>query len=291
MNKVPSKIAVIGVGLIGGSIALGLKRRLGNAVTIAGSCKSEKRAREAQKRGIIDTVVRDMSIAHDTELLILATPITKTHEIVKRLELHLVKELLTIDVGSTKETLCTLMARGSWTHVRFLGTHPMAGSDRSGFEAADSHLFRNKPWILCPTRHVKKSDIKTIEKLIRELGAKPIQMDPKMHDTVVSFVSHLPLSLSSILVQAIVTNSFWKLGKELASTGFRDMTRLAGFHPNLKADILLTNKDNTIASLKMMRREIDVFCALLKMEKKKELIQYLTEAKQKRDQWFSEYFS
>lgn len=291
MKKLPKKITIIGVGLIGGSIALGLKNRFGNHITMRGCCQSQSRAQKAKKLGIIDTVITLKTIPKDTELLVLATPVLTARKLLGEIQPQISSQCIVIDVGSTKEFICKSAAQKKFNRLRFIGTHPMAGSECSGFECSDGHLFRNKAWIMCPTENTDPGDINTIQTLITSLGAKPIQMTPKLHDESVSLVSHLPLALASILAHLVTKDRFWKMGKKIASSGFRETTRLASFDPRLKTDILLTNKENTILALKKMKNEIDAFLCILKRERKEDVLTYLLSAKEQREKWITENFS
>lgn len=291
MRNVPKKITIIGVGFIGGSIALGLKNRFGNHITMSGYCSRPNRAQKAKKLGIIDNVITLKTIPKDTELLVLATPVLTAAKLLGEIQPQIRQECIVIDVGSTKEFICKIAAQKKFNRLRFIGTHPMAGSECSGFECSDGHLFRNKAWIICPKKKTGPGDINTIQALITSLEANPIQMTPKLHDESVSLVSHLPLSLASILAHLVTKDRFWKMGKQIASSGFRETTRLASFDPHVKTDILLTNRENTTLAIRKMRSEIDIFLKLLEKEKRMELIRYFIHAKQKRDQWLSEYSS
>lgn len=279
------KIAVIGVGLIGGSIALGLKKQLGDKITIYGSCSSLKKSQQIKKEGIIDEILKNKKIPHDLELLIIATPILTSQNIIKNLPLPNSSNCLVIDVGSTKKSICKLVEQISNSNLSFIGTHPMAGKEKSGFENADPNLFKNKPWIICLTKKTKEGHLRLVKSLIKTLGTKPIIMEAKTHDKICAWASHLFLALSSILVSVIIKQNIRRKVSQIASTGFQDTTRLASHDAKMKKDILLTNKENVINCLLKVKEEIDDFIEILRENNGSRILNYLKEAKEIRDKW------
>lgn len=292
MNQLPKKIAIIGIGLVGGSIALGLKCHFGSKITILGSCNDLRRAKLAKKEGIIDEVLRkDQPIPQNTKLIIIATPVVTIPNVLRFLARCTPADTLIIDVGSTKQAICQQAEKILPRPRSFLGTHPMAGGEEAGFENASANLFRNKPWIICPTKTTRTNDIKLVSRLVEILGGLPIILTSTMHDQVVTWASHLSLVFSSILVETIAKQSNWKLIAKVASSGFRDTTRLASFNPNLKADIVATNKENILAALETTKQEIDLFAKLLKEDKNERIFAYFNRSKRIRDNWLEKYFS
>ncbi|MCL4339487.1 prephenate dehydrogenase [Patescibacteria group bacterium] len=292
-NNFPEKIAIIGVGLIGGSISLGLKRQLGSKITVYGICSSPNRTTQAQKSGIIDRKIDAIhKLPKDISLIILSTPINKIVDFIGKINLSLLpKDCLIIDTGSTKEIICSKAKKRFAGLQRFIGNHPMAGKEQNGFENADPYLFRNKPWIICPDEKSRKADILLCRKIALHLGAHTLIMKPETHDRVAALVSHLPSAVASILTISITDNSAWnKETKNIASTGFRDTSRLASLSPEIKCDILFSNRKNVVSSLENFGRHINIFTMLLKMGKRKQLSDLLANAKLERDRWLSDYF-
>ena len=292
MKIFPKKIAIIGVGLIGGSIALGLKKHFGSKINIFGLCRSAKRGKKAVESGIIDKAISDVkSIPSDIDLIIIATPISEILEILNRIARIPLKSYLVFDVGSTKKIITDAAAKILPKNALFIGTHPMAGSEMSGFENADPNLFRNKPWIVCSALPTTNRQLSTIKNLIDALGAKFILMNAKMHDGLTVWASHIFLAVSSILIGLITKKEAVKEIAKIASTGFRDTTRLASDNPKMKTDIFLTNKDNVINSLDCLIEEINYFKELLIRENEREVLHYLMNSKLQRDNWLAQYFS
>ncbi len=288
MTNFPSKIAIIGVGLIGGSIALGLKKHFGSKITILGSCNSPRRAKLAVKLRIIDHyLARLESLPKDTGLVILASPISVNLNLLKTLQKISLSEATIIDVGSTKQSISELSIDLSITS--FLGTHPMAGSEFTGFESANPHLFINKPWVICPSTHTRKDDFAIVQELVKILGARPILMNPKQHDQVSLWASHIPLILASMLINAANKDKNWEEVATIASSGFRDTTRLGSSDPQLKTDIIFTNKENIRKALKVLKIEIDTFSKLFD-KGNKSIFNYFKNSKSIRDNWLTNYF-
>ncbi|MCJ7740464.1 prephenate dehydrogenase [Candidatus Microgenomates bacterium] len=288
--NLPKKIAIIGVGLIGGSIALGLKKALGDKISVSGSCSDLKRAQRAQKMGIIDEIISpDKRSLTDCSLVIISTPINSVITTVKQLIPLLAPNTLMIDVSSTKRIICEEINKFLPVNLFFLGTHPMAGSELSGFENASADLFTNKPWIVCPNQETRRNNLLPIKSLIQILKAKPIIMTPAQHDKLVAWASHLFLIVSSILVSAVSKQSRWEEIARIASTGFCDTTRLASHDPDLKTEIIKTNKKNITDCLLKVRNEIDDFIILLEQNRFRDIRQYMNKTKSVRDNYLNDY--
>lgn len=294
MNNVLKKVAILGVGLIGGSIALGLKRHFGSKITILGSCNSIERAKEAKRLGIIDEII-DLHAQplglRSVNLIVLAAPVGEIIKLLNMLSRINLGKCLIIDVGSTKEYIINAANQLLDTNISFIGTHPMAGSEMSGFENASVNLFRNKPWLVCPSQNTVKGSIPVVTEIISALGAKPIMMDAVSHDVNSSWASHLSLITSSILVNLCAKQKNWDEIAQIASTGFRDSTRLASDNPNMKTDIVQTNRQNLIKCLKALNTEISSFLELLNKNNRQDILEYFQHAKVKRDEWIQNYFS
>ncbi len=285
-SKVPLRIGIVGVGLIGGSICMGLKQHLGKKITIFGSCHDTQRTHQALQLGIIDHVFTSViDILKDIDCLILCAPTSKNID-----ELHHLRErdgILTFDVSSTKREICKEAER---LHVRFIGTHPMAGGELSGFEHATPYLFVNKPWVICPSKTALPHDDAVIQEIIRLLGAHSVIMSPQMHDRDIAAISHIPLLLSSILVR-VASRGNWNMRRKLASTGFKDSTRLASHDCRIKTDIVFSNKENILHNITMLEHEFKQIRSLLKINKRDELQKYFQDTKSIRDAWLKKDFN
>lgn len=261
----PIKVAILGVGLIGGSLALCLKER--SACTVYGYDQSEEVIREALKRGVIDQGDTELApLIQEVDFIFLAVPVGSVVSLLKEIEQITLKPGCIIsDVGSTKGEIAQagriLMKKG----VSFIGGHPMAGSHRSGVKAAHSLLFENAYYILTPIPDTPLADVQRLSNLLETAtGAKLVIMDPDHHDRLVGAISHLPHVIAAGLVNQVgIYNDENEWFLRLAAGGFRDLTRLAASDPVMWRDILLSNResllpllDDWIKEMKQVRQKI-----------------------------------
>lgn len=241
------KIAIIGMGLIGGSIGLALKNSNASNLEIIGHDVNPQAAKTAAKRGAIDHAVFRLFEAVDgASMVIIATPVLAIRE-----TLELIKDMVSpgcvvTDTGSTKEAILTWAEEYLPSEVSFVGGHPMAGRETSGIAAADPSIFQGSRYVIIPGRSATKEAVDAVLNLITIVGARPFFLDAFEHDSLVAAVSHLPLVLSSALVTATKRSSSWREMSKLAATGFRDTTRLASGDPVMSLDICITNRDGVI---------------------------------------------
>ncbi len=244
------KIAVIGLGLIGGSIALSLKS-INKDFLISGYDVKEETMSIAKYRNIIDVIARNYEDAvRDADLIIIATPISDIVEVVSNIKDYLKKGAIITDVGSAKEKIVNRVNEILPEGVVFIGGHPMAGSENEGILSATNDLFKNTFYILTPTDTTMSEPLATLHSILSKIGAKVISIEPKEHDENVALISHLPHVLSTNLVDMIddKQKSMKNLFK-LCAGGFRDMTRIAAANIKMWLDISLENKDKLIKSI------------------------------------------
>ncbi|KZK08271.1 Prephenate dehydrogenase [Lactococcus cremoris] len=245
------KILIIGLGLIGSSIALGIKKAHPE-FEILGSDREEVE-NIAQKRGIIDSKVELVKGAQEADIIILAVPISATLELLKQIATFDLKDgLLITDAGSTKREIVKLANQlFSGTKVKFIGGHPMAGSHKSGVMAADINLFENAYYVLT-------EESQELRELLKGLHAKFIILDAKEHDKVTGQVSHFPHILASTLVwQSDDYAKEHPLVKHLAAGGFRDLTRIAEADSLMWTSVLLSNPEITIDRIENFKKQLD----------------------------------
>jgi prephenate dehydrogenase len=243
-------ITVIGLGLIGGSLALSLKN-LNNDFVITGYDIEEESMNIAKYRNIIDNLAGNYSEAVlNADLIIIATPISNIIEVMNNIKDHLKKNVIITDVGSAKEKIVRKAGKILPKDVFFIGGHPMAGSENAGVLSATPDLFRNAFYILTPTGTTISEPLVTLHSLFTGIGAKVITMNPKEHDINVALISHLPHVLSTSLVDMVddkqrdLKNLF-----KLCAGGFRDMTRIAAANTKMWLDISMENRDELIESI------------------------------------------
>jgi prephenate dehydrogenase len=269
-------LGFIGFGLIAGSVARAVRANPATPDwTIVAWSPTGTGPASALAEGIIDTAARTPESAIDgTDLVVLAAPATACLELIDRLagpwRDHLPGTAVVTDVASTK---ARLVERADAAGLRFVGGHPMAGLEQTGFASSAAGLFRDRPWIVVPGALASPADIARVEALASACSAQPIVMDADAHDRAVAGVSHLPLVASVALVEAVsgVTNADtgagsvpeWPIAAGLAAGGWRDMTRLARGDPAMGAAIVVTNAEALAARVRDLRAALDAWLAEL----------------------------
>ena len=245
-----NKVTIIGVGLIGGSLAKVLKAK-NLAQEIVGTGRSRQSLELALKLGVIDRMEQDAKLAvNDADLVLLASPVAIFETIVREIGPHLKKGAILTDVGSVKGSLVKIIENLTPTGVHFVPGHPIAGKEKFGVAEATDTLFRGAKYILTPTKHTDPAALETVRELWTIAGSKIIVMDPDMHDKVFAAVSHMPHVAAFAMMTAVAELS---TGNEsyvnYSGAGFRDFTRIAGSSPEMWKDICLLNRDNIVQML------------------------------------------
>lgn len=240
-------IAIIGVGLIGGSFALSL-RKLGFSGKITGIGRNKEKLIRAKELGVIDkySTIPEEGI-NDADLILLSTPVGQFPKIVERIRAHIKKGAIVTDVGSVKANVVKKLEPLMPASVSFVGGHPIAGKECSGVDAASSELFNNKRCIITPGSNTDKQALDKILGLWNAFGSKTVLMTPDEHDLIFAAVSHLPHVIAYVLI-----NSILDLNENIlphGGRGLRDMTRIALSPPELWRDICSYNKENVLKSL------------------------------------------
>ena len=245
------RVSIIGVGLLGGSLAK-VMRKLGLAKSIIGYGRNQANLNEAKKLNIIDEVVPDIqSAAKDADLIVFCSPVQTIGELAMKMAPHIKSDCLVTDVSSTKETLVLEMEKIIPEDISFVGAHPIAGSEMSGFQAASNTLYEGAHCIVTPTTKTNPVALKRIIELWETIGTQVSIMDAKEHDFIFGAVSHLP----HILIFALM-NTLGNLKSEnhdhvtpFSGAGLRDITRIAGSEPVMWRDICISNKDSILYCL------------------------------------------
>lgn len=275
MDKVLSKVAVVGAGLIGGSVALGLRAA---GVEVVGYDPDPAALEEGLRRGAFTSAESDLTEAvADAPLVVLAAPVDRLVETARVVAASVPAEGVVTDVGSAKSRVvegCEAVL-GS----RFVGGHPMAGSERRGIAAADANLFEEAWWILTPTAGTASHAYRTASLLATTLGARPIALDPDGHDRLLAQVSHLPQITASALVASAVASQERDSHLGLAAAGFRDVTRIAASDPGLWVAILQANREAVLESLRGFQSGLREVEAALSEERWDELRDFLSGAR------------
>ncbi|MBS0266800.1 MAG: prephenate dehydrogenase/arogenate dehydrogenase family protein [Planctomycetes bacterium] len=271
-------IGIVGVGLIGGSIALAIRQR-GAGQHVIGIGRSAERLAEACRRGVIDEGETDLAAAaRRCDLLIFCTPVDRIVAGVREAARACGKPTVITDAGSTKGAICRELATGLPDAVTFVGSHPLAGSEQSGFEHASAGLFDKRVCVVTPTLNTPATAVTRVAKFWNELGATVLEMSPEAHDRALAETSHLPH-----LVAAALAATLLPANRELAATGFRDTTRIASGDADLWTAIFLGNRDPVLASLARFEGEIAAFRQALQQNDAAGLKKLLETAKISRD--------
>ncbi len=267
------RIAIVGFGLIGGSIARALGRReaaptLGERIELAAWSRTADGPQAALREGVVQRAPATLGeTLRGAELVILAAPPLACLELLDGLAGPLADALATgatvTDVASTK---LAIGARADALALRFVGGHPMAGRERTGSSAAEADLFVDAPWVVTPGAVAETGDIDRVERLARACGARPIRLSPADHDAAVAAVSHAPLLVSAALVEAMTGQPDWPLAASLAAGGWRDMSRLARGAPDMAAGIAATNAIEVAAAVRAVAATLAAWAELLEAD-------------------------
>ncbi len=283
------KLAVIGVGLIGGSFALALKQAK-VAAHVVGVGRSAANLKLALERGAIDSIAADpAAAARGADLVFLATPVSYYPKILSSMSLH--SKAVVTDAGSTKRDVVAA-ARNALKEktAQFVPGHPIAGAEKSGVAAATPDLFRNRRVILTPLPENPLSAVRTVEQAWESCGARIARMTAEEHDSVLAAVSHLPHVLAFALVHDIAARENAAQLFSYAAGGFRDFTRIASSHPEMWRDICIANRDRLLAEIGRYAREVDALKKILESAEPAALEKLFTEARDARQRWLDGEF-
>ena len=274
------RVTIIGTGLIGASIALGLKAKGPKGLVIVGSDRSRDNAKAAEQMHAVDIVDGNPARAVvGAGLVIIATPILSIREVMEDIAHALEPGAVVTDTGSTKADIARWAAEILPEHVAFVGGHPMAGKTDAGPKAAEGTLFNGARWVITPPKNVPSGAVDVVLGLANVLGATPQFMDPEEHDAYVAAISHLPLMAVTAMFRMVRASEAWPEMSLLASSGFRDTTRLAGTDSAMAHDIAITNRVQIVHWLQRYREAIrDLETEIMDVEREPELFRILSEA-------------
>ena len=290
-----NKIVIFGVGLIGGSVALALKKAAA-APKIVGVGRNIENLKTAIDLGVIDEAESDIAKAvADADLVLIATPVAQTPKILEAIIPHLSAHTVVTDAGSTKSDIQAYVKNASKQVTnpqhflsQFVGGHPIAGAEKSGVTAAKADLFIGKNVVLTPTENTSSEAIKLVRELWQSAGANVSEMTAQAHDQIFAAVSHLPHLLAFALVSDLANRPNAKQLFDFAASGFRDFTRIAGSSPEMWRDISLANKTALLSELEAYQAEISALQHLLKNEDSQGLQTMFEHASQARQAWQKE---
>ena len=252
------RVAIVGVGLIGGSIGLAIRRRLPRVRVVGIDRPAVLRA--ARRRGAVQEGAASLAAGlAGADLVVLALPVDAALRVLPRVARLAGPGTLITDVGSTKDPIVRA-ARRLGVASRFVGGHPMAGSERSGIGNAEASIFRGSPWILCPAQARRRGAgedpaVRRLAGLVERLGARPARLEARLHDAVMARLSHLPQLISVALVNAAAASPAGRF-LELSGPAFSQMSRLAASPPALWDGILKSNRRAALRALREFIREL-----------------------------------
>lgn len=271
-------VVIVGPGLIGGSMGLVLRRHK-IAENIIGVARHRATITKAMKKDCISCGVTDLKKAVvDADLVILATPVMAIKGILNTISSLLKKDCLVIDVGSTKAEIVGHAEKVLPMNVHFIGTHPMAGSEKIGAEFANENLFDSSICFVTKTPKCNRGALTTVTNLWKMLGARTVLINPKQHDDIVAQISHLPHLISAALVDS-VNPGFIKF----AASGFRDTTRIAAGDPEMWRDISFSNKEAILASISEFEKKLAFIKKAIKNNQKQVFLRQMIKVKRKRN--------
>jgi prephenate dehydrogenase len=252
-----AKLAVIGTGLIGTSLALALRQSQIQDLEVVGTDYDHSVRGGAQKRGAFHRIENRLSPAvRGADVVVLATPVMAMRELMETLGPNLMEGCVVTDVGSSKKVVLEWADEFLPKGVDFVGGHPMAGKETPGPEAADASLFHGKVYCIVPSTHARQEAVSEITTLAEAIGARPFFIGVDEHDSFVAAASHLPFMLSVALVNCTSKSANWDDIAQLAASGYRDISRLASGDTIMHRDICVSNPGPIVAWIDSFIREL-----------------------------------
>jgi prephenate dehydrogenase len=282
------QIAIIGLGLIGGSLGMALRAAALKDIEIVGYDRDQSVVATAQKTGAIDRGTRKTEEAvKEASVVIVSTPVLAIQRVFSDIAPHLREGAIVTDTGSTKGAIQRWAKELLPEHINFVGGHPMAGKETQGIAAADADLFRDKAYCISPAVGASEDAVRAVLGIVHTVGARPVFVDGDEHDSYVAAISHVPLVLSTALFRLARSSAAWPELASLASSGFRDTTRLASGEPEMSHDICITNRQNLVHWLDRYIREISELRNLIDNQADEDIFKAFATAQLDRETYLS----
>jgi prephenate dehydrogenase len=280
------KITIVGVGLLGGSLGLAIKRRK-LAREVAGFVRRTASLKDCEKACAVDFATRDLLAAvSNADLVVLCTPLSQMQSRVQQMLPALKRGAIVTDVGSVKSSVVreleSLVAKAG---AHFIGSHPMAGSEKTGVKAACADLFVNAVCIVTPTRKSNASAVRKVEQFWKALDSRVLRLTPELHDVLAGRSSHLAHIVAATLATHVLNPANPRHQTALCASGFRDATRIASGSPEMWRDIALANRKNIGKSLDAFVADLKRFRRMLAKADVNSIERFFKTAKQRRDNW------
>lgn len=280
------KITIVGVGLLGGSLGLAIKRhRL--AARVVGYARRAGTIAECRRLKATDETTLDLAAAvTGADLVILCTPLRQMRPLVQALLPSLKRGAVVTDVGSVKASVVReVETRIAKAGGKFVGSHPMAGGEKTGVAASQVDLFEDAMCVVTPTRRTDPAALRKVVRFWRDVGARVLQVSPEAHDQLVARSSHLPHLVAATLATTVLDPKRPKEQGKLCATGFRDTTRVASGSPEMWRDIALTNNRELLHALRAFGRELKHAQAVLATNDPDRIFAYFERARARREAW------
>jgi len=280
------KIAIIGAGLLGGSLGLAIRERQ-KPVKVHAYVRRPESVAECQRLGVAHFATQNLKEAvARADLVVLCTPLSQMRELALAMRPFLKPGALVTDVGSVKAGLAQeLEPLLLETGACFVGSHPMAGSEKTGLAAARADLFHNAICLVTPTPQSPARAVEAVLEFWKGLGGLPVQLTPELHDDLVSRSSHLPHVVAAELANYVLSPAHPKEQALVCASGFRDTTRIAASSPAMWRDVALANRKNLSRVLGVFVADLQEFQLALEREDVQAIEEFFTKARQRREQW------
>ncbi|ALC16161.1 prephenate dehydrogenase [Desulfuromonas soudanensis] len=278
------KLAIVGVGLIGGSLALALKAA-GVVGEVVGIGRGLANLEKALELGVVDRITQDPAEGvADADLVLLATPVLTLTEMASRVLPHMKPGAVLTDGGSVKGSVARAIEPLVPEGVHFVPGHPIAGTEKSGAEAAFATLYHRRRCILTPTAQTDPEALRLVRRVWETAGCEVVEMDVEKHDRILGAISHLPHMVAYSLVNAVSSYDRYEENiLEYSAGGFRDFTRIASSDPTMWRDIALTNRDALLEMIERFELSLAELKEDIRGEKKDRLYDFFLRSKQSRD--------
>lgn len=283
------KIALVGVGLLGGSLGLAARERR-IAGRVVGYVRRTPSIAECEQAGAVDSAGTDLLRAVEgADLVVLCTPLAQMADLTRQMLPALKPDCIVTDVGSVKgNVVAELEPLIASAKAHFIGSHPMAGAEKMGVSAARANLFEGAICAVTPTPKTQAKLVERVEDLWKSVGGKPLRLTPDLHDDLVSRSSHLPHVVAAELANYVLSPVHPKEQGMLCANGFRDTTRIASGSPEMWRDISLSNRKNLARVLGVFIEDLQEFQLALENEDVKAIEEFFAKAKERRDAWVAQ---
>ena len=288
MEKLVPKLAIIGVGLIGGSLGLCLKDKLGDKIFITGLCRTENSMRRAMELGAVDLATADIAqVVGDADIIFLSPPVLQIVPMVKKILPFVKSGAILTDAGSTKQFIWQELKKILPPDIFYIAGHPMTGREKSGVEAADKNLFKGKAYVIVEDTDAPLEAHEKLMNILRLTEANFLTIDIAKHDRCASIISHVPHLTAAALV-TLLNDAGDDLDSclKLIGGGFKDTTRIASSNADMWADICMTNGEAIATHLRDLQDILGKVIAAIDSRDRQAVHDYFAKSKARRDAIF-----